>query len=58
LFLLLAGTKISRSDVLRGQSWRMSQADGSRSTRGGCVTNTYQEKQLDPQTRRCGSYFV
>lgn len=51
----LAGTKITRSDVLRGQSWRMTQADGSRSTRGGCVNQTFQEKQLDPQTRRCAA---
>ncbi|WIA40070.1 hypothetical protein OEZ86_013486 [Tetradesmus obliquus] len=46
------GTKMTRSDVLRGQSWRLSQADGSRSTRGGCVTNTYQERTLDPAMRR------
>lgn len=29
------GTYITRSDVLRGQSWELAQADNSRSTRGG-----------------------
>ena len=29
------GTKISRSDVLRGASWQLAHSDGSRSTRGG-----------------------
>lgn len=48
------GTIISRSDVLRGSSWRMSQADNSRSTRGGTVSssNVYQEQQLDQQTQK------
>ena len=29
------GTYITRSDVLRGQSWELATADNSRSTRGG-----------------------
>ncbi|GFR48595.1 hypothetical protein Agub_g10499, partial [Astrephomene gubernaculifera] len=32
------GTVVTRSDVLRGQSWRVAQNDTSRSTRGGNVT--------------------
>jgi hypothetical protein len=48
------GTKITRSDVLRGQSWRMAQQDTSRSSRGGSVNQVYQEQQLDEQSRRCG----
>ena len=48
------GTIITRTDVLRGQSWRMAQADTSRSTRGGTVStsNVYQDPQADAQTRR------
>eukprot|EP00775_Hariotina_reticulata_P005899 gene5897-6140_t len=46
------GTKITRSDVLRGQSWRMTQQDTSRSSRGGSVNQVFQEQQLDEQSRR------
>lgn len=36
------GTIISRSDVLRGSSWRIASSDGRlRSTRGGQVSDTY-----------------
>jgi hypothetical protein len=34
------GTKITRSDVLRGASWRLATADGSKSTRGGAISTT------------------
>lgn len=47
------GTVISRSDVLRGSSWRLNQSNsGSRSTRGGAVSTSqvYHEPQLDRQT--------
>ncbi|GLC35862.1 hypothetical protein PLESTM_000376500 [Pleodorina starrii] len=37
------GTIVSRSDVLRGQSWRVAQNDTSRSTRGGNVSRVPQE---------------
>jgi hypothetical protein len=49
------GTYITRSDILRGQSWRMANADSTRSTRGGAVgaSTTYQKKQLDVQSTRC-----
>jgi len=48
------GTIITRTDVLRGQSWRMAQADTSRSTRGGTVStsNVYQDPQAGAETRR------
>lgn len=48
------GTKITRSDVLRGQSWRMSQRDNSHSTRGGCINTSaiYQEKKLDKKDEK------
>ena len=48
------GTIITRSDVLRGQSWRMSQQDNSRSSRGGCVGahQTYKEKQMSKMAER------
>jgi hypothetical protein len=38
------GTQITRSDVLRGSSWRLANCDSSRSTRGGAVSaaGTYQ----------------
>jgi hypothetical protein len=51
------GTYITRSDILRGQSWRMANADSTRSTRGGAVgaSTTYQKKQLDVQSTRCWS---
>jgi hypothetical protein len=47
------GTVISRSDVLRGSSWRLSQANSdSRSTRGGAVSTSevYRPPALDRQT--------
>ena len=34
------GTKISRSDVIRGSSWRLASTDTSRSTRGGAISTT------------------
>lgn len=45
---------MTRSDILRGQSWRMSQQDTSRSSRGGCVTDsqTYKDKKLDKATEK------
>lgn len=48
------GTIISRNDVLRGSSWRLSQADGSRSSRGGAVRSSevYRDPALDDATRR------
>lgn len=46
------GTYITRSDVLRGQSWDMATADKSRSTRGGNVTSTLKRKQMDTTTAR------
>lgn len=46
------GTIISRNDVLRGASWRLSQADGSRSSRGGAVSEVYRDPALDDATRR------
>lgn len=48
------GTYVSRSDVLRRQSWRASQADTSRSTRGGAVSTAtvYQAPQLDANAER------
>ena len=46
------GTYITRSDVLRGQSWDMATADNSRSTRGGNVTSTLKRKQIDTHTSR------
>ncbi|GMH36185.1 hypothetical protein BSKO_04053 [Bryopsis sp. KO-2023] len=52
------GTYITRSDVLRGQSWRLSQADSSRSTRGGCVSSSdvYQEERQERETTRLVSW--
>jgi hypothetical protein len=41
------------ADVLRGQSWRMAQQDTSRSTRGGSVSATFKQAQLDNVTRWC-----
>jgi hypothetical protein len=42
------GTIISRSDVLRGASWELSQADTSHSTRGGTVgtATVYKKRKL------------
>ncbi|GIL72342.1 hypothetical protein Vretimale_4004 [Volvox reticuliferus] len=38
------GTIVTRSDVLRGQSWRVAQNDTSRSTRGGNASRVPAEK--------------
>lgn len=46
------GTYITRSDVLRGQSWDMATADNSRSTRGGNVASTLKRKRIDTNTSR------
>lgn len=47
------GTYVSRTDVLRRQSWALAQADGgaNRSTRGGAVPDsaTYQPRVMDQQ---------
>lgn len=51
------GTYVSRTDVLRRQSWALAQADGgaNRSTRGGAVTDsaTYRPRAMDAQLARC-----
>ncbi len=50
------GTVISRSDVLRGSSWRLNQANGgSRSSRGGAVSTSsaYREPALERQAEWC-----
>lgn len=55
------GTVISRSDVLRGSSWRLNQSNaGSRSTRGGSVSTSevYREPALDRQTAWCAAYVL
>eukprot|EP00884_Botryococcus_braunii_P016620 jgi/Botrbrau1/3641/Bobra.0204s0032.1 len=48
------GTYITRSDVLRGQSWELASADNSRSTRGGTVSSssTFKRKKLDKNLER------
>ena len=46
------GTYITRSDVLRGQSWELNKNEGSRSTRGGAVTGVYKRAQLDPRAAK------
>ncbi len=48
------GTYVTRSDVLRRQSWAYSQADSSRSTRGGAVADSsvYRPRQLEQQVER------
>ncbi len=46
------GTYITRSDVLRGQSWDMATADNTRSTRGGNVSSTLKRKEMDRSTAR------
>ena len=46
------GTYITRSDVLRGQSWELNKAENSRSTRGGAVTGTHKKPKLDPKLER------
>lgn len=48
------GTYITRSDVLRGQSWNLASEDSRRSTRGGCISasHVYKPKQLDRAEQR------
>ena len=46
------GTYITRSDVLRGQSWELNKAENSRSTRGGSVTGVHKKRKLDRDTER------
>lgn len=47
------GTYITRSDVLRRQSWALAQQDTSRSTRGGnATTATPPSSEADQQSRR------
>ncbi|GAX79470.1 hypothetical protein CEUSTIGMA_g6911.t1 [Chlamydomonas eustigma] len=41
------GTIITRSDVLRGQSWQVNQRDGSRSSRGGSVSTAPSSSHTD-----------
>ena len=36
---------MTRSDVLRGQSWEVANADDSRSTRGGQVGSSYARRR-------------
>ncbi|KAK3277573.1 hypothetical protein CYMTET_14428 [Cymbomonas tetramitiformis] len=47
------GTKISRTDILRGQSWAVANSDTSRSTRGGAVQAGYlhQSKEISKKDR-------
>lgn len=47
------GTYITRSDILRGQSWAMATADNSRSTRGGNASTSSAQKKVDDHTARC-----
>ncbi len=49
------GTYITRSDVLRGQSWDMATADNTRSTRGGNVASTLKRKEMDRDSARQAS---
>lgn len=46
------GTYITRSDVLRGQSWELATADNSRSTRGGNASTSAAKDRnaVDPRT--------
>ena len=48
------GTYITRSDILRGQSWAVANADSTRSTRGGAInaSTTFKRRQLDAQAAR------
>lgn len=46
------GTYITRSDVLRGQSWELNKAENSRSTRGGAVKGVHKKAKLDPKLER------
>ncbi|KAK9797356.1 hypothetical protein WJX73_001887 [Symbiochloris irregularis] len=43
------GTYITRSDVLRGQSWALAQQDTSRSTRGGSVSTSGAQQGRQPE---------
>ena len=49
------GTYITRSDVLRGQSWELAKADDSRSTRGGSASTSAGKtrKTVDRRTAKC-----
>lgn len=48
------GTYITRSDVLRGQSWELATADNSRSTRGGNASTSAAKTRnvIDPRTAK------
>lgn len=46
------GTYITRSDVLRGQSWQLASADTSRSTRGGDASTSTVRNTADPRDVR------
>lgn len=48
------GTYITRSDVLRGQSWELSQADTSHSTRGGSIgaSHVHKKRRLDTHSEQ------
>ena len=46
------GTYITRSDVLRGQSWQLATADTSRSTRGGDASTSTVRNTADPRDVR------
>lgn len=52
------GTYITRSDVLRGQSWELAQADNSRSTRGGNASTSAARTRnfVDARTAKCVPY--
>ena len=54
------GTYITRSDVLRGQSWDLATADNSRSTRGGDASTSAAKdrRAVDPRTVRFVAYLV
>ncbi len=54
------GTYITRSDVLRGQSWELATADNSRSTRGGDASTsaTKDRKAVDPRTVRYAAQLM
>lgn len=51
------GTYITRSDVLRGQSWELATADNSRSTRGGNAS-TSSAKTRNTVDVRTAKYVV
>jgi hypothetical protein len=50
------GTIITRSDVLRGQSWDVAQADTSRSTRGGSVNFRTSAPRADAADERAAKW--